>query len=225
MALTPKPRPDGIPTPAVRRLSLYLRELEALLDTGTQTISSRQLGETLGLSDAQVRKDLAYFGQFGQAGVGYRVEELSQEIRRILGTDRPWNVMLVGVGNLGRALLAYRGFVKKRFNMVAAFDADPALIGKHLTPDGVLVRPMREMAEVAARMDIRLGLLCVPAPAAQSVAEQMVAAGVQAILNFAPTTLNVPPTVAVLGVDLAVHLEQLSFHLTARDQGRPAAAE
>lgn len=219
MAHRVKRRADGIPAPTVRRLSLYLRELENILDAGTQTVSSRRLGQALGLTDVQVRKDLACFGQFGQSGVGYSVDELVKRVRHILGTDRPWNVMLVGVGNLGRALLAYRGFVRKGFNVVAAFDHDPTLVGKRLPePEGVLVRPMSEMAEVVARCGIRLGILCVPAAAAQGVADQMAAAGVQGILNFAATSLSLPDDGAVVGVDLAVHLEQLSFQLTACDQ-------
>src|SRR5438445_6133813 len=119
-------RPGSIPDPAVRRLSLYLRQLEAFKRKERRTISSRQLGESLGLTDAQVRKDLAYFGQFGHPGIGYRVEELIQQVKRILGTDKVWNVLLVGAGNLGRALMAYKGFEKKGFRLSAVFDADPA---------------------------------------------------------------------------------------------------
>src|SRR2546423_4012005 len=115
------PRPELIPNPAVRRLSLYLRQLEGFKRKERRTISSRQLGESLGLTDAQVRKDLAYFGQFGHPGIGYRVEELIQQVRKILGTDKVWNVLLVGAGNLGRALSAYKGFEKKGFRLAAGF--------------------------------------------------------------------------------------------------------
>src|SRR3954470_6294144 len=124
------PRPDLIPNPAVRRLSLYLRQLESFKRKDRRTISSKQLGESLGLTDAQVRKDFAYFGQFGHPGIGYRVEDLIGQVKRILGTDKTWNVLLVGVGNLGRALLAYRGFDQKGFRLVAVFDADPGKVGK-----------------------------------------------------------------------------------------------
>src|SRR5438477_10563371 len=124
------PRHDVIPNPAIRRLSLYLRQLEAFKRKDRRTISSKQLGESLNLTDAQVRKDLAYFGQFGHPGIGYRVEDLIAQVKRILGTDKIWNVLLVGAGNLGRALMAYKGFDQKGFRLVAVFDADPTKIGK-----------------------------------------------------------------------------------------------
>src|SRR6266436_9157811 len=125
-----QPRPDSIPNPAVRRLSLYLRQLEAFQRKDRRTISSKQLGESLNLTDAQVRKDLAYFGQFGHPGIGYRVDDLITQVKRILGTDKTWNVLLVGAGNLGRALLSYRGFDAKGFRLTAVFDNDPAKVGK-----------------------------------------------------------------------------------------------
>src|SRR6476660_3136105 len=121
-------RPDLIPNPAVRRLSLYLRQLEALARKDVRTISSKQLGESLGLTDAQVRKDLAYFGQFGHPGIGYRVDELITKVKQILGTDKTWNVLLVGAGNLGRALMSYRGFDAKGFRLAAVFDNDPNMV-------------------------------------------------------------------------------------------------
>src|SRR3982751_5008511 len=124
------PRPELIPNPAVKRLSLYLRQLESFKRQERRTISSKQLGESLGLTDAQVRKDLAYFGQFGHPGIGYRVEDLIAQVRKILGTDKTWNVLLVGAGNLGRALMAYKGFEKKGFRLSAVFDASPQIVGK-----------------------------------------------------------------------------------------------
>src|SRR3954464_9335746 len=126
--------PENIPNPAVRRLSLYLRQLESLHRAARTTVSSKQLGESLGLADAQVRKDLAYFGQFGHPGIGYRVDDLIAQVRRILGTDKTWNVILVGAGNLGRALSAYHGFEQKGFRLVAVFDEDPAKVGKKHGP-------------------------------------------------------------------------------------------
>ncbi|RME40151.1 MAG: redox-sensing transcriptional repressor Rex [Planctomycetota bacterium] len=204
----------NIPMPAVRRLSLYLRQLERFAAGNRRTVSSRQLGEALGLSDAQVRKDLGYFGQFGQPGVGYRVPELIQRVRRILGTHERSNVLLVGVGNLGRALLSFRGFIGRGFRIVAAFDNDPDKIGQEVgTAHRVRVQPVEEMAETARARSIRLGVLTVPAEAAPQVARAMVSAGVRAILNFAPVTLNLGPEVAVSSVDLTIHLEQLGFHL------------
>src|SRR5580700_11520579 len=127
-------RPESIPNPAVRRLSLYLRQLEGFQRQGRRTVSSKQLGESLNLTDAQVRKDLAYFGQFGHPGVGYRVDDLIAQVRKILGTDKTWNVLLVGAGNLGRALLAYNGFDAKGFRLVAVFDADAAKVGQREGP-------------------------------------------------------------------------------------------
>ena len=202
-------RLDSIPNPAVRRLSLYLRQLEAFHRMERRTISSRQLGESLGLTDAQVRKDLAYFGQFGHPGIGYRVEDLITHVRKILGTDRTWNVLLVGAGNLGRALSAYKGFGKKNFKLVAVFDSDPALAGRKY--GAFLIQPMNELADTIQRLNIRMGIITVPADYAQKVADELVSAGIKGILNFAPVSLNVPPDVSIAAVDLAVQLEQLSF--------------
>jgi len=213
----PPTRKASVPAPAVQRLSLYLRELEAFHKQGVQTISSRQIGERLSLTDAQVRKDLAYFGQFGQAGIGYRVDELVGRIRWILGTDHTWNGLLVGPGNLGRALLSYRGFLGKGFHIVAAFDNDPALVGERIgVRPGVEVLPMERLAEVVADRAIQIAILCVPADVAQTVAEQVVAAGIKGILNFAPAPLSTPDDVAVVSVDLSVRLEQLAFRISAR---------
>jgi len=205
---------QSIPAPAVKRLSLYLRQLESILRTDQKTISSKQLGASLKLTDAQVRKDLAYFGQFGSPGVGYEVEDLVRRLRRILGTDRVWNVLLVGLGNLGSALTAYRGFEKKGFRLVAVFDADPAKIGRPVPrmPD-VAVRGLDDLQETVRRFDIQLAIVAVPAEAGQWVADRLQAAGIRGILNFAPVTLTTTPDVAISSVDLAVQLEQLSFRV------------
>ncbi len=214
MACVVMTRAHNIPAPAARRLSLYLRQLETFLANDRQTISSRQLGEALSVSDAQVRKDLAYFGQFGRPGIGYRVPEMILRVRRILGTDKVAGILLVGVGNLGRALLSFRGFTKRGFEIVAAFDNNPAKIG--LTIDGlrrIRVQNVSDLTATARAQSVRVGILAVPASAAQAVADAMVAAGVRGILNFAPVRLVVAPDVAVSSVDLAVHLEQLSFRL------------
>src|SRR5438067_1511704 len=144
-----QPRPDLIPNPAVRRLSLYLRQLEVFQRSGRTTISSKQLGESLNLTDAQVRKDLAYFGQFGHPGIGYRVDDLIGRVRHILGTDKVWNVLLVGAGNLGRALSAYRGFNAKGFRLVAIFDADPTKVGRKLGP--FVIQPIGDLATTAQK--------------------------------------------------------------------------
>lgn len=215
-------RSEDIPAPAVRRLSLYLRQLETLRDTNLRTISSKQLGQALNITDAQVRKDLAYFGQFGQPGIGYEVDALIRRIRGILGTDRIWNVVLVGAGNLGRALASYRGFARKGFSLAAIVDTDPSKVGKVVSPDVNL--PVTSFDQLAARVhadDIRLAVLAVPADVAQEVADQLIAMGIRGILNFAPVALQVPADVSVASVDMAVHLEQLSFNVSATGRQRP----
>jgi redox-sensing transcriptional repressor len=198
-----------VPKAVVSRLSLYLRELQHLVRDGHETTSSTQLGKLLGLTDAQVRKDLAYFGQFGYPGIGYRCGELIDAIKRILGTQQPWPLAIVGLGNLGRALIGYRGFQQQGFRIVAAFDIDPSKIGKDV--DGVPVVHLNDIGRIAKERDIRLAIVAVPATAAQKVADVLVSAGIEGILNFAPVMLNLPAQVRTVGVDLAIELEQLSF--------------
>jgi len=210
----PMSRQENVPLPAVRRLSLYLRQLEIIQATDRQTVSSKQLGAALGISDAQIRKDLAYFGQFGHPGIGYRVPEMIARLRRILGTDRKSNVLVNGAGNLGRALLSYKGFANKGFEIVAVFDNNPAIIGTRVGPqDALQIRHSDEMKAAVRQMNIRLGILAVPGATAQAAADQMIDAGVRAILSFAPCTIQVPMSVAVSSVDLSVQLEQLAFQL------------
>ena len=207
--------PDGpVPKAVVSRLSLYLRELQHLVRDGHETTSSTQLGRVLGFTDAQVRKDLAYFGQFGYPGIGYRCDELIREIKRILGTDRQWPVALVGAGNLGRALVGYKGFGHQGFRVAAVFDVDEAKIGLEI--DGVPIHALDDLPQVAADQDIRLAIVAVPASAAQDVADRLVAAGIDGILNFAPVTINLPERLRTVGVDLAIELEQLSFAVVNR---------
>lgn len=227
MATDPSTAPSGsgpgtqpawseIPAPAVRRLCLYLRELEGLQARGRPTVSSKELGQTLGYTDAQVRKDLAYFGHFGQPGIGYRVEELIARIRSILGTDKTWNVVLVGAGNLGQALATYRGFLKKGFRIVGVFDNNPEKVGQRIgEPPGLEILPMERLPEVVASEQVRLGIMAVPADVAQNVASSLVDAGVKGILNFAPASLSVPERVPMASVELSVHLEQLAFQIRA----------
>jgi redox-sensing transcriptional repressor len=194
---------------SVGRLSLYLRRLEALLREGTTKVSSSLLGEALGVTDAQVRKDLAYLGNLGHPGIGYTASELIAAIRRVLGIDRDWPTALVGVGNLARALLRYQGFVERGFRFVALFDADPAKIGQSV--DGLQIHAFEAMPAVIAATKAELGVLTVPSQAAQSVAEALAAAGVRGVLNFTPQVLRLPQGVSVVSVDLTVQLEQLAF--------------
>ena len=223
----PQPLPPGeppsdgsVPKVVVSRISLYLRELQRLVAAGHQTISSGQLGTLLGFSDAQVRKDLGFFGQFGYPGVGYRCDELIRAMRDILGTNHSWNVAMVGAGNLGQALLGYRGFGRQNFSIAAAFDADPAKVGQMV--QGLTIQHVDELAATVKAKGIRLGMIVVPAERAQEAADRLVAAGVEGIVNFAPVTLVLPPHVQNVGVDLAIELEQLSFAVTNK-LAKPAA--
>lgn len=210
-----KPKDDAeapelqVPKAVVSRLSLYLRELQHLVRDGHETTSSTQLGRVLGFTDAQVRKDLAYFGQFGYPGIGYRCSELIDAIKGILGTKQPWPLAIIGLGNLGRALMGYRGFQQQGFQIVAAFDTDPAKIGKSV--EGIEIFDLEEVQRIAKERHIRLAIIAVPAAAAQKVADSLVAAGIEGLLNFAPVTLNLPKQVQTIGVDLAIELEQLAF--------------
>ena len=166
------------------------------------------------LSDLQVRKDLAFFGQFGYPGIGYRCEELIGEIKRILGTNQPWPVALVGVGNLGRALLGYRGFGQQGFQVVAAFDVDHNKVGQAI--EGVPVFHLDDLTKIVREKGIKLGIVAVPAQFAQPVAERLVEAGIDGVLNFAPVTLVLPKQTSTVGVDLAIELEQLAYAVANR---------
>jgi redox-sensing transcriptional repressor len=201
-----------IPRPTVKRLSLYLRELESLAERDQQTISSKQLGTALGLTDAQVRKDLAYFGQFGHPGIGYRISSLIQQLRTILGTDRRWNAAVVGAGNIGRAIMPYGQFARKGFDVVAIFDNDPKAIGTKIA--GHKVRPMEDLPALVKEREIRIGIVAVPGQYAQQVADQLIDAGVLGILNFAPVRLDVHDAVSVASVDFSLSLEQLAFQIS-----------
>jgi redox-sensing transcriptional repressor len=197
------------PKAVVGRVSLYLRQLEAFQRQGHTTISSSQLGAALAIKNAQVRKDLAFFGQFGYPGIGYRIEELIAALRHILGIDRDWPLALVGLGNLGRALLRYRGFRSRGFNIIALVDNDPQKIGE--VHDGMPVEPIEALPQIVAARNINLAILSVPADAAQRVADLLVACGIHGILNFAPVPLIVPPAVNVVAVDLSIQLEHLAY--------------
>ncbi len=205
-----------VPKAAATRLSLYLRFLESLKLRGVPTMSSQQLAKGVGVTAAQVRKDLGYFGQFGFPGVGYRIENLIDEIRHILGTDRTWNVALVGIGNLGSALLEYRGFRAQGFRICALFDNHQEILGRRF--GGLEVDHIDQIDTVVRDRQIELGIIAVPAAAAQEVAERLVTAGIRGIFNFAPTVLVLAEGVGYVSIDLAVQLEQLSFFVTQSRQ-------
>lgn len=210
----PTGTPREVPAIVVSRLSLYLRELQHLVRAGRATVSSSQLATLFGFTDAQVRKDLAYFGHFGHPGIGYRCTELIAEIRRILGTDRQWTVTMVGVGNMGRALLRYKGFAAQGFRVVAAFDQDPRIVGTRI--ENVPVYGVDQLDEIVRSQKIQLGMITVPAGQAQQVADQLVAAGIVGIVNFAPVALSLPEGIGIVGVDLTTELEQLAFSVANR---------
>ncbi len=182
-------------------------------------MSSKGLGRSLGLTDAQVRKDLALFGQFGQSGRGYAIADLIASLRRIMGRDHDWCVCVVGAGNIGRALASYERFRREGFAIVAAFDLDASLVGRDI--GGLRVRPMSDLAKVVASEKITLGIIAVPRESAQHVADALVAAGVKGILNFAPRRIEVRDGIGIVSVDFTVALEQLAFQITS---GEPSSA-
>lgn len=193
----------------VRRLSHYFRVLEEVQAEDKRMISSRRLAEREGITPAQVRKDLSCFGSFGRRGLGYNVEHLLHEIRAILGLDRRWRMVLVGAGNIGSALLAYRGFQRQGFDVTAVFDRDPEAVGRRI--GSLTVKDVSRLREAGP---FEIGVIATPAESAQEVADQLVAAGARGILNFAPRKLRVPADVTLSAVDLTVELERLSFALS-----------
>lgn len=198
-----------LPRPAVGRLSLYFRELHRLADQGETHINSKQLGALVDVSPAVVRRDLSSLGTIGRRGVGYRIDKLTDQIGVVLGSGLQWQVVLVGVGSLGDALLRYRGFERLGFRLVAAFDLDPNKIGKQI--GGVSIWNAATMAGKLAELSPDLAILAVPVDEAAMVAADLVAAGISGILNFAPTTLRLPGSTAVVNVDLASELQRLAF--------------
>jgi redox-sensing transcriptional repressor len=199
----------------VRRLSLYLRFLEDSEARGHQTISSGELAKLGGTTSAQVRKDLSFFGSFGKRGLGYSVSALLQSIRAILGLERQWRVIIVGAGKIGAALAQYKGFRERGFSVVGVYDVDGARIGRTL--DGLTVKDQSTLETDIAELKPEMALIAVPGEAAQAVADRLVAAGMHAILNFAPTPLQVPPDVTLRSVNMAVELEILSYALVNRE--------
>jgi redox-sensing transcriptional repressor len=190
-------------------MSQYLRQLEVVIHEGRQTVSSKELSRRLGVTDSLVRKDLARLGLSGCAGVGFPCQELLSSIRKLLGIDSIWPVAVVGCGNLGRALIGYRGFSDRGFRIAAAFDLDPQLIGRHIGT--ATIEPFSQFASIVKAKGILLAALCVPAVAAQPTAERIIASGITGILNFAPVILDLPDRVSVAHVDFTIELEQLIF--------------
>lgn len=202
-----------IPDIVVGRLPVYLRALTFLIAEGRQITSSQELGDRLGISSAQIRKDLSHFGEFGKQGTGYDINFLYDQLRQILKVSRMWDVVLVGAGNLGKALADYGGFAGKGFAIRAIFDTDPDKVGKPMGIDSLPVQPLHELAETIRAKEIVVGIIATPAEEAPMVARTMIEAGVKAILNYAPITLTVPATVRVQYIDPVVGLQRMTYYL------------
>lgn len=201
-----------IPEATVSRLSVYSRYLTGVEKQGIVNISSGEIAEGVGGTPAQVRKDLAYFGEFGTRGVGYNVKQLNHEIMGILGLKKRWNVILIGAGNLGSALSQYRGFQERGFNIIAVFDNDMNKVGLKL--NGLPIYAVSQMAEFVDKNDVSIGIITVPAEYAQDIADILVETkNIKGILNFAPVVLTIPEEIEVRDVDLTVNLEVLSYNI------------
>lgn len=211
---TPSERPQqrtDVPEVVVARLPQYVRVLNMLLSDGVQVANSQMLGEKLQVTPAQIRKDLSYFGRFGKQGRGYSVPHLLDELKQILGLNSHWNVVVIGVGRLGRAILSYPGFTPDGFHLVAALDNNPGLVGQNV--DGLVVRPVEELNQVVKEYDISIAVVAVPGVHTQGVVDRLVECGVRAILNYAPTTPQVPPDVNIRNIDPVLSLQSMTFYL------------
>ena len=213
--------PAEVPDVVVLRLPLYVRALSQLQAAGAEVVSSQQLGGLLQMTPAQIRKDLSYFGRFGKQGRGYNVRFLREELRQILGLDRKWPACLVGVGRLGQAIINYPGFVPEGFNIVAAFDSDPAQVGQKI--GSVSVRPMADLGQIIGGQEISIGIVAVPAERAQSVIDLLVDAGVKGILNYAPIAPQVPMSVVLRNIDPVLSLQSMTFYLMDGHDGQISA--
>lgn len=210
----------GIPDATVARLPVYLRVLKSLAEDGVTTVSSEDLASSCGVSPAKLRKDLSHLGSYGTRGVGYDVAFLTYHISRELGTSQPWGVVIVGVGNLGQALVSYRGFATRGFEVVGLVDSHPDVVGQRIAIPGgeVTVTAIEDLEALIARTGAHIGVIATPAEAAQRVCDRLVGTGMRSILNFAPIVLSVPEGVEVRKVDLAVELQILAFHEQRRGE-------
>ncbi len=210
----------NIPQPTIHRLSLCLRSLETWIETEEgrerDTISSSEISEITGIHSDQIRKDLTYFGEFGKRGIGYPVKELITALKLILGSSRKWDIVIAGAGNLGEALVRYKGFQKRGFHFKAIFDNEPSKIGKVFA--GIKIRPIGDMVDYIRKMKVKVGIIAVPAKSAQEVTDYMIAGGIQSILNFAPANLKCPDDVRINSIDISIELERLVFFLTSEQK-------
>lgn len=202
---------SNIPDIVIGRLPIYLRALTRLAQEGKEVTSSHELGQRLGISSAQIRKDLSHFGGFGKQGTGYQISYLVEQLKQVLKVDREWDVVLVGAGDLGRAVAHYKGFSDRGFRIVAVFDSAPDKAGKRI--DGLVIYPMNDMRQMVTERGIKIAMIAVPAEHAQRVADQLVEAGVRAILNYAPINLNVPENVYVQYIDPVAHMQRMTYYL------------
>ncbi|WP_204013231.1 redox-sensing transcriptional repressor Rex [Sphaerimonospora thailandensis] len=213
----PQARDRGIPDATVARLPLYLRALNGLAERGTPTVSSEDLAAAAGVNSAKLRKDLSHLGSYGTRGVGYDVQYLIYQISRELGLTQDWAVAIVGVGNLGRALANYGGFVSRGFRIAGLLDGDPQVVGDRIA--GLTVEHADELETVIKRRGVSIVVIATPASAAQQVCDRVIEAGVTSILNFAPVVLSVPDGVDVRKVDLSIELQILAFHEQRKADG------
>jgi len=204
-----------VPDIVVGRLPVYLRALTAMTQEGRVVTSSQELATRLGLTSAQIRKDLSHFGEFGKQGLGYNIPFLTDQLRHILKLDRIWGVVLVGAGDLGRALANFQGFQERGFEIRSVFDSNPAKIGQPL--GRFVIQDISQLVASLHESKIHIAMLAVPARAAQEVTGRLVEGGIQAILNYAPTTLSVPSGVFIQNIDPAVHLQRMTYHLVGDD--------
>jgi len=202
---------NKIPDIIIGRLPIYLRALQRMADKGVQTTSSQELGERVGISAAQIRKDISQFGEFGKQGTGYRISFLIDKLREILKIDRMWDVAVVGAGDMGHALARYPGFVNRGFRIAMVFDNDQQKVGQQIGE--FIVQDASGMIETIQEAGIKVAMLTVPASAAQAVTDMLVKAGVRAILNYAPISLTVPENVRVQHIDPATHLQRMTYYL------------
>ncbi|MBI5950147.1 MAG: redox-sensing transcriptional repressor Rex [Chloroflexi bacterium] len=202
---------EKIPDIIITRLPVYLRALQRMADNGIKTTSSQELGESVGISAAQIRKDISQFGEFGKQGTGYSIPYLLDKLREILKVDRLWDVIIVGAGDMGHALARYQGFVDRGFNVTMIFDNDKSKIG-HKIGD-LTVEDIADMIERVKASGIKIAMLTIPAKVAQETTDTLVKAGVKAILNYAPISLNVPEDVKVQYIDPATHLQKMTYYL------------
>ena len=204
--------PSNIPDIVISRLPVYLRALERLSQEGQEVTSSHELGKHLGISSAQIRKDLSHFGGFGKQGTGYKIAFLKDQLRQVLKVERDWQVALIGAGDLGSAVARYKGFAERGFHIAFVFDSAPDKVGKRV--GGFVIRPVADVQRVISENGIKIAMITVPAENAQAVADTLIEAGVRAILNYAPINLNVPEDVHVQYIDPVIHLQRMTYYLT-----------